>query len=81
MTTREKYQAYLDAAYLFAPFRVVHTHDLKHFQGLDVPHACQVCSNRRLRYICECVDKDGKTWYIGMDCHTHLEERYEEEHK
>jgi len=81
MTTREKYQAYLDTAYRFAPFRVVHTHDLKHVTPTFPYRHCEVCSNRRLRYICECKDKDGKTWYIGMDCHTHLEERYEDEHK
>lgn len=79
MTTKERYQESLDEAYQHAPFRLVEVIDIKHFQGIDIPHSCQVCANRRLRYLCKCIDKYGLTWYIGRDCHTHLEERYEEE--
>ena len=81
MTIKKKYQDCLDQAYKHAPFRVVHTHDLKH-ENLPVENRrCHVCANRRLCYICECKDRIGTTWYIGMDCHTHLEERYEKEHR
>ena len=77
MTTREKYQAYLDKAYPSAPFRVVIVHDLDHVDPTFWPKFCEVCGNRRLRYLCACTDKDGKVWLIGRDCHTKLEERYE----
>lgn len=79
MKTKEKYQACLDRAYQFAPFRVREIIDLKHFQDLDTPHRCQVCANRHLRYLCKCADRYSNTWYIGRNCHTKLEERYEEE--
>lgn len=79
MTIREKYQAYLDSAYNYAPFRVVMVHDLHHVTPTFYPQFCEVCGNRHLRYLCECLDKVGKTWLIGSNCHTHLEERYEEE--
>lgn len=79
MTIKEKYQRCLDLAYKHAPFRVREIIDLHQHQALYVPHACQVCANRRLRYLCKCIDKYGLTWYIGSNCHTKLEERYEEE--
>jgi hypothetical protein len=81
MKSKEKYQACLDRAYEYAPFQVIHTHDLKHETLPSGHRTCRVCGNRRLRYICECQDKDGQIWYIGRDCHTKLQERYEEEHK
>ena len=77
MTTREKYQACLDKAYPYAPFRVVMVHDLHHVDPTFSPRHCEVCGNRRLRYLCECRAKDGRIWYIGRDCHTKLQERYE----
>lgn len=79
MTTKEKYQACLDRAYLFAPFHVTMIHDMHHVTPTFAPSYCLVCGNQRLRYLCECKDKYGSTWFIGRNCHTKLEERYEEE--
>ena len=81
MTNKELYQRKLDLAYRHAPFRLVEVIDVKHSDMPPGFNYCQVCGNRRLRYLCKCIDKYGLTWYIGRDCHTKLEERYEEEHR
>lgn len=37
-------------------------------------HTCQICGNRRLRYLCIVSNQKDEEWEIGRDCHTHLEE-------
>lgn len=81
MTSKERYQAFLDSAYPFAPFKFKGMVDIKRDPWPLPAIKCQVCGNSRLRYLCRCIDRNGDTWYIGRDCHTKLEERYEEEHK
>ena len=75
MTTKERYQQHIDAAYQFAPFKLLAVIDLKDSHNrFDFPY-CQVCGNKRIRYLCNCTDKKGVIWYIGRDCYTELYNR------
>ena len=72
MKAKERYQQYLDTAYQFAPFKLLGVIDTKDPIHCDKPHSCQVCGNKRLRYLCQCRDKTGVVWYIGSECWTEL---------
>ena len=79
MTKSQKYQDSLDKAYAHAPFRLVEIIDFNHATLPQIPRECMVCGNKRLRYLCHCTGTDSTIWYIGRNCHTRLEEHYEEE--
>jgi len=80
MTTKERYHQYIDEARIHAPFTIERVIDLKQLLVEPIPHYCQVCHNKRLRYICQVTDTTGTTWYIGRDCWTELYNRQFEDH-
>ena len=75
MKLKEHYQQYLDTAYQFAPFILLSVIDIKHPQNIGIPSRCDVCGNKRLRFLCQCHDKRRVIWYIGRDCYTELTNR------
>ena len=80
MKSKERYQQYLDAAYQFAPFTLVAVIDLKDPKYLGATRLCDVCGQKRIRYLCQCTDRRGITWNIGRVCHTEIYNRQFREH-
>lgn len=64
------YQNELDDFYRFSPFRLVDV--VKKEEGGGV---CELCRNRRLKSLCVVVDRMGRSWHIGRECWSNIEER------
>ena len=80
MTNKERYQKLLDDAYQFAPFTLLDVIDIKDPKYLSISRSCDVCGNRRIRYMCQSQDRSERIWNIGRNCWTEIYNRQFREH-
>lgn len=75
MTPKRNYKDLLDAAYAFAPFRLINIIDINDPPHPSILFQCQVCGNKSLRFLRQVTDKMGTTWLIGSECWLELDNR------